>query len=205
MSWGSWVAQSIEHRTLDFGPGHDLRGVTRSPASGFALSKESAWESLSPSSFAPTPPSLVCTCTLSLSQNHINKSFFKKEVFISYIICFLSSMFFSFPRGIITKHWMFLEDGIWKFLLLFCKVVKAHDWGNSDVPGNPCLPRGLPITGTEIAWSPEHSAFSVPYLDVNHNPQDFCLLKMVPRTGNSASILFLKWGSLPSNRKRLGK
>ena len=35
---GAWVAQSINHPTLDFGSGHDLTVVSSSPASGSVLS-----------------------------------------------------------------------------------------------------------------------------------------------------------------------
>ena len=40
--WGAWVAQSVEHPTLDFGSGHDLRLVKSSPMLGSALSVEPA-------------------------------------------------------------------------------------------------------------------------------------------------------------------
>ena len=54
--WGTWVAQSVEHLTLGFSWGRDLRVVRWSPASG------SAWSLLrSPSPSAPV--------SLSLSQN----------------------------------------------------------------------------------------------------------------------------------------
>ena len=63
---GAWVAQSVEHLTLDFGSGHDLRVVRSSPLSGSMLGVESAWDSLFSFSFA-TPS----VCMYSLSQ--INK------------------------------------------------------------------------------------------------------------------------------------
>ena len=44
---GTWVAQSVEYPTLDFGSGHDLRVVGLSPTSVSALSMEIAWDSLS--------------------------------------------------------------------------------------------------------------------------------------------------------------
>ena len=34
---GAWVAQFVEHLTLDFGSGHDLRVMRLSPALGFGL------------------------------------------------------------------------------------------------------------------------------------------------------------------------
>ena len=51
--WGVWVAQSLEHLTLDFGSGHDLRVVRWSPMSGSVLCEEPASESLS------VPPHLL--------------------------------------------------------------------------------------------------------------------------------------------------
>ena len=39
---GAWVAQSVEHLTLDFSSGHDPRVVGFSPASGSVLSMEPA-------------------------------------------------------------------------------------------------------------------------------------------------------------------
>ena len=41
-SWGTWVAQSVERPTLDFGSGHDPRVVGSSPASGSVLSMKPA-------------------------------------------------------------------------------------------------------------------------------------------------------------------
>ena len=42
ISKGAWVAQSVKHPTLDFSPGHDLRGMGSSPYQGSMLSRESA-------------------------------------------------------------------------------------------------------------------------------------------------------------------
>jgi len=53
MERGTWVAQSVEHPTFDFGSGHDLRVLGSSPESGPMLSTEFAWLSLSPSA-SPT-------------------------------------------------------------------------------------------------------------------------------------------------------
>ena len=39
---GTWVAQVVEHPTLDFSSGHDLRVVGLSPMSGSMLSVKSA-------------------------------------------------------------------------------------------------------------------------------------------------------------------
>ena len=41
------MAQSVEHWTLDFGSGHDLRVMGSSPVSGTVLSVASAWGSVS--------------------------------------------------------------------------------------------------------------------------------------------------------------
>ena len=38
----TWVAQSVKHPILDFSPGYDLMVMRLSPASGSALSVESA-------------------------------------------------------------------------------------------------------------------------------------------------------------------
>ena len=63
---GAWVAQLIEHLTLDFGSDHDLGVHEIKPCIRFcADSTEPAWDSLSASLSAP--PSL--TCMLSVSQN----------------------------------------------------------------------------------------------------------------------------------------
>ena len=40
--WGAWVAQSVEHPTLDFGSGHDPRVMRSSPTLGSVLSVKSA-------------------------------------------------------------------------------------------------------------------------------------------------------------------
>ena len=39
---GAWVAQSVEHLTLDFSLGHDHRVVGLSPKLGFTLNMEPA-------------------------------------------------------------------------------------------------------------------------------------------------------------------
>jgi len=51
---GAWMAQSVEHPTLDFSSGHDLRVVGLSPVLGSVLGGESAGESLS----SPSDPAL---------------------------------------------------------------------------------------------------------------------------------------------------
>lgn len=53
LSRGVWVAQLVEHPTFGFGLGHDLRVLRSSSTLGSVLGTESAWESLSPSPFAP--------------------------------------------------------------------------------------------------------------------------------------------------------
>ena len=42
MVWGTWVAQSVEHQTLDFSSDHDPRVMGLSSASGSVLSVELA-------------------------------------------------------------------------------------------------------------------------------------------------------------------
>ena len=44
---GAWVAQWVEHLTLDFASGHDPRVMGSSPVSGSAWSMERACDSLS--------------------------------------------------------------------------------------------------------------------------------------------------------------
>ena len=44
---GAWVAQSVEHLTLDLGSGHGPRIVESSPVSGSILGMEPAWNSFS--------------------------------------------------------------------------------------------------------------------------------------------------------------
>ena len=40
--WGTWVAQSVKHVTLDLGSGHDLRVMRSSPTLGSVLNMEPA-------------------------------------------------------------------------------------------------------------------------------------------------------------------
>ena len=64
---GTWVAQSVEHLTLDLGSGHDLTICGIEPHVGLcADSMEPTWDSVSPSLSAP--PLLV----LSLSKKKKN-------------------------------------------------------------------------------------------------------------------------------------
>ena len=51
--WGTWVAQSVEHLTLDFCSGHDPRVIELRPMLGSAMSVE------------PSAP-LPCSCSVSL-------------------------------------------------------------------------------------------------------------------------------------------
>ena len=63
---GTWVAQSVEHPTLDFSSGHDLTVREFNPCVGLCTdSAEPSWDSLSPSLSAP--PLLVHSLSLSLS------------------------------------------------------------------------------------------------------------------------------------------
>jgi len=62
------VAQSVERPTLDFGSDHDLRVLESSPASGSALSVESA---------CPSPSTPPPARTLSLSNKYIFKKYLK--------------------------------------------------------------------------------------------------------------------------------
>ena len=56
------MAQSVEHPTLGFGSGHDLRVMGLSPALGSMLSGESAWDSSL--TVPPPPPDPPCTLPL---------------------------------------------------------------------------------------------------------------------------------------------
>ena len=67
--WGAWVAQSVEHQTLDFGSGRDLTVRGFEPHTGLcADGAEPAWDSLS--------------LSLSLSLSEINKHL-KKNVLLA--------------------------------------------------------------------------------------------------------------------------
>ena len=62
--WGAWVAQSVEHLTLDFGSGHNLTVHGFKPCvCGACLGF-----SLIPYLSAPPPLSLSCICTRSLKS-----------------------------------------------------------------------------------------------------------------------------------------
>ena len=64
---GAWVAQLVEHPTLDFGLGHDLTAVGSSPTSGSVLT---VWSLLGILSFSLcVPHSRSPSLSLSLSQN----------------------------------------------------------------------------------------------------------------------------------------
>ena len=65
-----WVAQSVEHLTLDFGSGHDLmvRGIE--PHVRLCIDTvEPAWDSLSPRLSAPPPLACAQEQALSLEIN----------------------------------------------------------------------------------------------------------------------------------------
>ena len=62
---GAWMAQSVEHPTLDFGSAHAPRVKGSSPTSGYVLILESAWDSLS--LFLSAPLLLTCNHVRSLS------------------------------------------------------------------------------------------------------------------------------------------
>ena len=65
-SGGAWVAQSVECLILDFTSGHDLTVGGIEPHVGLCADRvEPAWDSLSPSLFAPS----LLARSLSLSQN----------------------------------------------------------------------------------------------------------------------------------------
>ena len=52
--WGAWVAQLVEHPTIDFSSGHDLTVCGIEPHVGLCTdSMEPTWDSLSPSLSAP--------------------------------------------------------------------------------------------------------------------------------------------------------
>ena len=53
--WGTWVAQSAQLLTLDFGSGHDLMVHEYEPVRLCTVSVEPAWDSLSPSLSVPPP------------------------------------------------------------------------------------------------------------------------------------------------------
>ena len=76
VSWGTWVAQSVKHLTLDFGSGHDLTVHEFEPHI-YADSAKPAWDSLS----LPLCPSPAHSFARSLSLSlKINKLFRKKAL-----------------------------------------------------------------------------------------------------------------------------
>ena len=75
---GAWVAQSVEHLTLDFGSGHDPRVMGLSPMLGLTVIMEPAWDSLFLSLFlSPPAHSLSLSLSLCLSKltNKLSPSF----------------------------------------------------------------------------------------------------------------------------------
>ena len=61
---GTWAAQPVQHPTLDFGSGRNLRVMRSSPMSDSALSVESTWDS------RPLPLPFPCLHALDLSLIH---------------------------------------------------------------------------------------------------------------------------------------
>ena len=70
--WGTWVAESVKHPTLDFSSENDLTVMRSNSMSDSSLGVAPAWDSLSPSSSAP-PFSL--SLSLSLSHTHTHTKF----------------------------------------------------------------------------------------------------------------------------------
>ena len=67
---GTWVAQLVKHRTLDFGSGHDLMVHEMEPHLGLCTdSMEPALDSLSPAISVPPHCVHMYVHTFSLSQN----------------------------------------------------------------------------------------------------------------------------------------
>ena len=71
--WGAWVAQSVDHPTLDFGSGYDLTICGIEPHVG--LCSMTAWRLLEILSLSALP----CMCSLSLSLIINLKNIFKNE------------------------------------------------------------------------------------------------------------------------------
>ena len=69
-TWGTWVAQSVKHLTLDFGSGRDLKVHGIKSQGRFNTDNTGpAWDSLSPSLSAPPPLAHKCACSLLLKIN----------------------------------------------------------------------------------------------------------------------------------------
>lgn len=103
----TWVAQSVNCQTLDFGAGHGLRVMRSSPTLGSVQSVEMAYDSLSPSPACPSP-GCMCVCVHSLQ----NKNKFKIDsatfsLIYWYMFCenfclrFCSRFVFGLARNII--------------------------------------------------------------------------------------------------------
>ena len=77
--WGTWVAQSVERLTLDFGSGHGPRIMGSAGLSSALLIVELTWDFLS----LPLPLSPTCLLTLSKIKNNNNK----KKIDLTELIC----------------------------------------------------------------------------------------------------------------------
>ena len=67
-TWGTWVAQSVKHPTLDLGSGHDLTVCGFKPHIRSVLT---VWSLLGILSFPLSLPLPTYTQALSLSQNKL--------------------------------------------------------------------------------------------------------------------------------------
>ena len=79
IDWGTWVAQSVDHPTLDFDSGHVLMVMRSRPSLSFIwTSSLLKILSLFPSVPVPLPRSCTTAHVLSLSKLKINKNFKKR-------------------------------------------------------------------------------------------------------------------------------
>lgn len=69
--WGSWVAQLVEHRTLDFKSGHDFKVERSSPCVGLCTLGGVYFSPLSPSASA-SPPTQVHAFSFSQINKYLN-------------------------------------------------------------------------------------------------------------------------------------
>jgi len=101
---GAWVAQSVKQLTLDFSSGRDLRVLGSGPASGSALSGETA------SGF-----SLLCPFSHSLFLSQINKYLKRQKSLLR------------FPPSLFLSYFSFPEEEIFFFFKILFSYLRERE------------------------------------------------------------------------------